>query len=61
MVRILLALALVIATAAQGAESNSEHEELRRFLDETINQADSFEDRFDAEVWLVDMSARLEK
>ena len=36
-----------------------EQERLRSFLDETINSSDSFEDRFDAEVWLVDMSARL--
>lgn len=35
-------------------------EELRGVLQETIANADSFEDRFDAQVWLVDMSARLE-
>lgn len=34
--------------------------QLRRLLTEAIENADSFEDRFDAEVWLVDMSARLE-
>jgi soluble lytic murein transglycosylase-like protein len=34
--------------------------ELRDFLQNTITDADSFADRFDAEVWLVDMSARLE-
>ena len=33
--------------------------ELRKFLKSTITKADSFEDRFDAEVWLVDMSGRL--
>nr|WP_246139626.1 lytic transglycosylase domain-containing protein [Parahaliea aestuarii] len=32
---------------------------LRAFLERTISSADSFEDRYDAEVWLVDMSARL--
>ncbi|MBA6413197.1 lytic transglycosylase domain-containing protein [Parahaliea sp. F7430] len=32
---------------------------MRAFLDRTINSADSFQDRYDAEVWLVDMSARL--
>jgi len=37
----------------------SEEQELRRFLQQTIAAADSFDDRFDAEVWLVDMSARL--
>ena len=32
---------------------------LRRQLVAAIDAADSFDDRFDAEVWLVDMSARL--
>ena len=35
-------------------------EALRRFLESTIAASASFEDRFEAEVWLVDMSARLE-
>ena len=34
--------------------------ELRRLLSAAIEASDSFEDRFDAEVWLLDMSARLE-
>ncbi len=33
--------------------------ELRRLLSEAIEASDSFADRYDAEVWLVDMSARL--
>ena len=36
-------------------------QELRSLLKQAINEADSFEDRFDAEVWLVDMSNRLAK
>ncbi len=36
-------------------------DELRAKLIATISQADSFEDRFDAEVWLVQKSAVLEK
>lgn len=35
--------------------------ELRALLHRTIEESDSFNDRFDAEVWLVDMSARLSK
>jgi soluble lytic murein transglycosylase-like protein len=35
--------------------------ELREVLREAANAADSFEDRFDAAVWLTDMSARLER
>ena len=38
-----------------------ERAELRSFLEQTIVGADSFEDRYDAEVWLVDMSARLNR
>jgi len=34
--------------------------ELRDLLIEAVNNSDSFQDRFDAEVWLVDMSNRLE-
>ena len=32
---------------------------LRQLLKQAISEADSFQDRFDAEVWLVDMSHRL--
>jgi len=35
--------------------------ELRDILREAAGAADSFDDRFDAEVWLTDMSARLER
>lgn len=38
-----------------------ERAELRAFLESTITGADSFEDRYDAEVWLVDMSGRLSR
>lgn len=34
---------------------------MRSLLKDTIDKANSFKDRFDAEVWLVDMSGRLEK
>ena len=35
--------------------------ELKQLLQNTIARADSFEDRFDAEVWLTLMSSRLER
>lgn len=38
-----------------------EHEELRKFLKKTINSAASFKDKYDAEVWLVAMSSKLER
>ncbi|MEH6823726.1 MAG: transglycosylase SLT domain-containing protein [Motiliproteus sp.] len=34
-------------------------QELRKQLIDAVSQADSFEDRFDAEVWLMDMSNRI--
>jgi soluble lytic murein transglycosylase-like protein len=54
----MLALILPPAAAAQ-PQDDQELAELRSFLDATINSADSFQDRYDAEVWLVDMSNRL--
>lgn len=35
-------------------------QELRQQLIDAVNQADSFGDRFDAEVWLLDMSNRID-
>jgi soluble lytic murein transglycosylase-like protein len=35
--------------------------ELRAALKKAVNESDSFHDEFDAEVWLLDMSRRLEK
>ncbi len=55
LVTTLLCDRLALAQPADEAERN----ELRHFLEQTIDGADSFEDRFDAEVWLVDMSTRL--
>ena len=36
-------------------------DKMRALLKDTIDKANSFKDRFDAEVWLVDMSGRLER
>lgn len=49
---------LAIGALAQPADEQ-DREALRSFLEQTISDADSFEDRYDAEVWMVDMSARL--
>ncbi len=61
---IVITLTLSVTVTAQIAvsvskEPSGDQTELRKFLKKTINKADSFEDRFDAEVWLVDMSGRL--
>lgn len=53
-------LALLVGLAESNLSSaQDDRAALRRFLSDSINQASSFEDRFDAEVWLVDMQARL--
>ncbi len=60
--RVLLALCLAYLPAP-GASAQPDdpvlRAELRDFLERTIVGADSFEDRYEAEVWLVDMSGRL--
>lgn len=54
-------LAMTLALSATTVHSQPEEDRapLRAFLEATITDAISFEDRFDAEVWLVDMQARL--
>jgi soluble lytic murein transglycosylase-like protein len=47
--------------AVQSSSSNDADPELRDFLANTIKDAGSFEDRFDAEVWLVAMSSPLNR
>jgi soluble lytic murein transglycosylase-like protein len=46
--------------AATAATSERPNEEMRRTLIKAIESSDSFKDRFEAEVWLTDMSHRLE-
>ena len=41
------------------ATTEKPDDDLRNLLLKTISESDSFEDRFDAEVWLLDMSTRL--
>lgn len=53
----LLALSLPLTLAAQPPASPDT--ELRETVRHAIHAADSFADRFDAEVWLLDMSTRL--
>jgi len=55
----LIVLLLLATNAIAQPADEKEREELRQFLEQTIDGADSFDDRFDAEVWLVDMSSRL--
>lgn len=43
------------------ADSRPIDPKLRQFLTEAINSSESFDDRFHAEVWLLDMSNRLQR
>jgi soluble lytic murein transglycosylase-like protein len=55
----LLATWLVLASGVAGAQQDYRDPELLELLREAASAADSFTDRFDAQVWLSDMSARL--
>jgi len=59
----LLVAVLVLPFPALAANSTRVEvdEELRAVLQEAVAQSDSFADRFEAEVWLLDMSGRLHK
>jgi len=55
-------LCLLVLLAPGGALSQQALDpELREVLRTAVSAADSFDDRFHAEVWLVDMSRRLER
>lgn len=60
--RIVAGLILFCASAtcsAQGTAADEVDPQLKALLMQTVSKADSFHDRFDAEVWLLDMSTRL--
>ncbi len=62
---LVLACLLAITTGMQpdpsrAATTERPDAELRHALTDAINSSDSFEDRFEAEVWLTDMSQRLQ-
>ncbi|GAB5415055.1 MAG: lytic transglycosylase domain-containing protein [Congregibacter sp.] len=52
------AIALLAPSGVQ-AQDDEDREALRRFLEASVQNSDSFADRYAAEVWLVDMQARL--
>lgn len=49
------------ALSEQSTQRQAPDDELRALLSKTVTDASSFVDRFDAEVWLVDMSGRLKR
>lgn len=52
-------LAILCCGAATAATQERPDAEMRSLLIDAVHSSDSFEDRFDAEVWLTDMSKRL--
>jgi soluble lytic murein transglycosylase-like protein len=61
--RYLIIPVLMLLTSVAGANPvtrDASDPELRRLLAEAIEESDSFNDRFDAEVWLFDMSGRMQ-
>jgi soluble lytic murein transglycosylase-like protein len=58
---LLVGLIFVQLSTAMAATQERPDEEMRDSLIKAIESSDSFKDRFDAEVWLTDMSQRLEK
>ena len=62
LITLLLWLSLASGAAARASvEAPQPDPDLRHALVEAVNDTDSFSDRFDAEVWLMDMSRRLQR
>lgn len=62
--RVIISVILLSFTFYPQAFANKQTEtnpELRKLLIKAVNDSSSFKDRFDAEVWLLDMSNRLER
>ncbi len=57
--RIVILLLILLAGSARAATTETVDPELKAALMRAVAQAESFKDRFDAEVWLLDMSTRL--
>jgi soluble lytic murein transglycosylase-like protein len=58
---ILLLITNLVISDCIAATMQKPDDELRKLLKSAIADADSFKDRFDAEVWLKDMSTRLKR
>ena len=60
LIRLVAVLGIAATLPAQASNTNPDPE-LRDMLKETVADSSSFHDRFDAEVWLVDMSTRVSR
>jgi soluble lytic murein transglycosylase-like protein len=61
MIMVLLAVAFIPQNTFAASTEQHVDPELKQALASAISDADSFHDEFDAQVWLVDMSARLKR
>ncbi len=59
--RLALCCLLLLALPLSANVRQAPEPELRDLLQRTVSEADSFVDRYDAEVWLLDMSTRLSR
>lgn len=57
----LVLLGLLTCASASAGPTGEMDPELEALLTQAIMASDSFEDRYDAEVWLLDMSSRLQR
>jgi soluble lytic murein transglycosylase-like protein len=57
---LLLVVQLLLCSHINAATLERPDEGMRQVLMDAVNSSDSFKDRFDAEVWMSDMSRRLE-
>ncbi len=58
---VLTLCALWLAAVSWAATTERPDESFRELLKTAVNESDSFEDEYDAQVWLVDMSHRLRR
>lgn len=58
---ILLLISVFLVPGAAEAQTSDIDPQLRELLKQAVADSSSFEDRYDAEVWLTDMSSRLDK
>ena len=58
---IVVLFTFVFSPQALANKATEPNPELRKLLINAVNDSSSFKDRFDAEVWLLDMSNRLER
>ncbi|MFK8031162.1 MAG: lytic transglycosylase domain-containing protein [Gammaproteobacteria bacterium] len=58
---VLIFTAALLASAPRAATTERPDDDFRELLREAVSVSDSFEDEYDAQVWLVDMSHRLKR